>query len=102
MKRIVRILIVLSIMGAFAVENSAAQQLIVRVPERRPGMVIFRKPHRPSPRHVWVDEEWTPAGPRYAYHQGYWVVPPRPGTAWVSGHWGRQGRGYFWVPGHWK
>ncbi|MDB5124403.1 MAG: hypothetical protein JWP94_2532 [Mucilaginibacter sp.] len=102
MKKIISILMLALIVFVFAVENSRAQQLIVRVPARRPGIVVFRRPHRPSPRHVWVQEEWTPEGTAYVYHQGYWAVPPHPGTVWLAGHWGREGRGYFWIPGHWR
>jgi len=101
MKKIVKILMVLSIASMFSFQNSQAQ-VVVRVRPRRPGMEIIRRPHRPSPRHVWVDEEWTPAGPRYVYHRGYWALPPRPGTIWIAGHWDRRGSGYVWVPGHWR
>ena len=102
MKRIVKILMVLLIASVFSLENSQAQQIVVRVRPRRPGVEIIRRPHRPSPRHVWVDEEWTPAGTRYVYHRGYWALPPHPGTIWIAGHWDHRGRGYVWVPGHWR
>jgi len=102
MKRIVKILMVLLIASVFSFENSQAQQIVVRVRPRRPGVEIIRRPHRPSPRHVWVDEEWTPEGARYVYHRGYWALPPHPGTIWIAGHWDHRGRGYVWVPGHWR
>lgn len=102
MKKVTRILMVLLIASMFAFENSQAQQLVVRIIPRRPGMTIIHRPHRPSPRHVWVDEEWTPARTTYAYHRGYWALPPSPGRVWITGHWSHGGRGFFWVPGHWQ
>lgn len=102
MKKMIKIFMLLSVVLLFALENSRAQQVVVRVPQRRPGVVVIRRPHRPSPRHVWVDDEWTPAGTRYVYHRGYWALPPHPGTVWIAGHWDRRGRGYVWIPGHWR
>ena len=101
MKKMIRVLMLLSIVFVFAIDNSQAQ-VIVRVPLRRPGVVVVARPHRPSPRHVWVSEEWAPGGGTYVYRQGYWAVPPQPGGIWIAGHWGHRGRGYFWIPGRWR
>jgi hypothetical protein len=101
MKKITKILTVFSIVSVFAVASTKAQ-IIVRARLGRPhGVVVVRGP-RPSPRHVWVAEEWTPAGGTYAYHAGYWAVPPRDGGVWIPGHWADRPRGVVWVPGHWR
>jgi hypothetical protein len=100
MKKIIRILMLLSVVSLFAVTSSKAQ-IVVRVRPERPGPVVVR-PYRPSPRHVWVSEEWVPGGGTYVYHAGYWVLPPRPGTIWIAGHWRRRPNGYVWVGGHWR
>ena len=101
MKKIIRILMLLTVLSMFAVTNSMAQ-VIVRVRPDRPGRVIVRRPFRPSPRHVWVAEEWTPGGGTYVYHGGYWAVPPRPGAIWIAGHWRHRPDGYVWVGGFWR
>jgi hypothetical protein len=102
MKRIIKNLMLLAIVSLFAVADSKAQQIVVRIRPARPGYVVVRRPHRPSRRHVWVAEEWTPNGANYAYHAGYWATPPHPGGVWTAGHWRNTYRGYIWIPGHWN
>ena len=99
MKKMLRILMVLMAVSLFALTNSNAQQIVVRV---RPHHAIIVRPHRPSPRHVWVAEEWTPSGGAYVYHPGYWVVPEHPGAIWIAGHWRHTRHGFIWIPGHWR
>ena len=103
MKKISRILMIVFALSAFAVSESSAQiGIYVGVRPPRPHGVVIVRPPRPSPRHVWVAEEWTPAGGNYAYHAGYWAVPPRPNAVWVAGYWRHERhRGYVWIPGHW-
>ena len=100
MKKITKILTVLSVVCLFAVADASAQQIVIRARLHAPGMV--RRPFRPSPRHVWVAEEWTPAGGTYVYHAGYWSLPPRQGAIWIAGHWRDTRGGYVWIPGHWR
>ena len=100
MKKIVKILMLLSVVSLFTVSGSQAQ-IVIRARLGRPGPVVVR-PMRPSPHHVWVSEEWVPNGGTYVYHQGYWVVPAHPGAVWIAGHWRHRRDGYFWVPGHWS
>ena len=101
MKNIRKVLMLLTAILLFGVADSSAQ-LIVRFRPNRPGPRVVVRAGRPSPRHVWVDEEWV-SGPRgYVYKPGYWVEPPRPGTVWVAGHWDHRPRGYVWIPGHWR
>jgi hypothetical protein len=83
-----------------AVTQSDAQ-VIVKVRPARPVAVITR-PAPPSPRHVWIEEEWVPQGNTYVWHGGYWVAPPRPGAVYIKGHWRQSRRGWIWIPGHWR
>jgi len=90
-----------AIASLFAVASSNAQ-IVVRIRPNRPGPAVVVRGPRPSPRHVWVDEEWTPNGGAYAYHPGHWVEGPRPGAVWIPGHWANRPGGSFWIAGHWK
>ncbi|HEY4324764.1 MAG TPA: hypothetical protein VGN20_12285 [Mucilaginibacter sp.] len=101
MKKIIRILTLILIVTAFAVTNSKAQ-IVVRVRPEPPHTVAVSRPYRPSPHHIWVSEEWGPAHGAYAYHAGYWAVPPRPHAVWVAGHWRHHHGGYVWVAGFWR
>ena len=101
MKKITRALVLLSVVTLFAVSSSRAQEIVVGARLGRPGRVMAR-PERPSPRHVWVGEEWAPSGNTYAYQQGYWAVPPQPGGIWIKGHWRQRGQGYIWIKGYWR
>jgi hypothetical protein len=102
MKKIANVLMLISAISLFAVATSQAQSIVVRVRPPRPTTYAATRPHRPSPRHVWVAEEWTPQGGSYAYHAGYWAMPPRPHAIWIAGSWRHSARGYIWVPGHWN
>jgi WXXGXW repeat (2 copies) len=101
MKKFTKILTLFSIVSLFAVTSSNAQ-IVIRARLGRPRGVVTVRPLRPSPRHVWVAEEWTPNGGTYAYRAGYWAVPPRPNQVWVAGRWANRPRGYVWVPGRWR
>lgn len=85
-----------------AAVNVSHAQVIVRARLGRPAAVVVKRPPAPSPRHVWVEEDWTPSGNTYVWHGGYWAAPPRPRAVWVPGHWVTRPRGYFWKPGHWR
>ncbi|XZF14751.1 hypothetical protein ACTHGU_01300 [Chitinophagaceae bacterium MMS25-I14] len=86
------------ILTAAATDSNA--QIYVRVRPPRPAVIVTR-PAAPSPRHVWVDEDWTPQGRTYVWHGGYWAEPPHPGWRWRPGHWARRGRDSYWIAGHW-
>jgi hypothetical protein len=101
MKKYGKIFMLASAISLFAVASTQAQ-VIVRARLARPGGVVVVRPHRPSPRHVWVAEEWTPSGGTYVYHAGYWAEPPRPRAVWVAGKWRHSHRGYVWVAGRWN
>jgi hypothetical protein len=99
MKKIIRVFMLFLALSAFAASKNYAQEVVVRTRMYHARDV---RPMRPSRRHVWVAAEWTPGEGNYAYHAGYWALPPRPGVIWVSGHWVRRPRGWVWVPGHWN
>jgi len=101
MKKITRILMLSAIALVFSVASSSAQ-LVVKIRPNRPGPVVVVRGRQPSPRHVWVSEEWTPNGNSYAYHPGYWALPPHPGGVWIAGHWADRRGGTVWVAGHWS
>lgn len=100
MKKLSKILMLFVAVSTFTALKSNAQ-IVVRVRPVRPREVVVTRPPAPSPRHVWVAEEWNNEGGRYVYHAGYWAVPPRPHAVWVQGHWSNRPRGYVWIPGHW-
>jgi hypothetical protein len=103
MKKISKILFLFMAVSLFTVAKSNAQVNIGLTIGARPvrprGYEV--RPFRPSPRHVWVAEEWTPNGGNYVYRPGYWALPPHPGAIWIAGHW-RHHRGYIWIAGHWS
>ena len=86
----------------FAVSASKAQDIVVRARMRPPVARVRVRPPAPSPRHVWIAEEWTPSGSTYAWKGGYWAEPPHPGAVWVAGHWRHFRGGWVWRPGHWR
>lgn len=92
---------VIALAALFCLPLPAAQaQIIVKVRPPRPKVVVVR-PAPPSPRHVWVAEDWVVRGNKYYWHGGYWVVPPRPHAVWAPGHWRHTRRGDVWIPGRW-
>ena len=101
MKKTTRILMLLSVTIFFTVNSSQAQQIVVGPRLGRPVRVI-EMPMRPSPRRLWISEEWVPGGGTYAYHAGYWAIPPRHGAVWAAGHWRHRHHGYVWVGGLWR
>jgi len=100
MKKITKILIFSAIIGLGV--SKANAQIIVRVHPVRPVAVVTARPVAPGPHAVWVDEDWTPQGGTYAWHGGYWAVPPHPGAVFIRGHWRETRRGSIWIPSHWR
>lgn len=85
--------------AAGSISNSASAQIYVSV---RPVWHPVVRPVAPSPRHVWIDEEWESRGGTYVAVGGHWAEPPHPGWIWISGHWAHERRGDWWVAGHWR
>lgn len=81
---------------------SSEAQITVRVRPPRPNVVVTNRPPAPSPRHVWVDEDWRVRGRNYQWHGGYWKRAPRAHAQWVPGHWSHRRGGEVWIPGHWR
>ena len=78
---------------------SADAQIYVNV---RPVAPVIVRTEAPSPRHVWIGEEWEVRNGVYVHTGGHWAEPPHPGWAWVPGHWIHDRRGHQWMPGHWR
>ncbi len=92
----------IALMVAFFMAIAAVghSQIVVKVrPEY--GPVVAHRPPPPSPRHVWIEGEWTVQGNHYVKQPGYWSEPRRGYHRWVPGHWADRRGGSYWVPGHW-
>jgi len=100
MKKITRLLFLAVALSVLAVSNGKAQDIVVRARMHAP--VVAVRPVAPSPRHVWIGEEWVPSGRTYVYKGGYWALPPRPHARWIPGRWRRTPAGWTWRPGHWR
>jgi len=104
MKKISKILFLFLAVSLFTVAESKAQIAVgihVGVRPMRPRGAVIVRGRRPSPRHVWVSEEWVPSGNTYVYQQAHWALPPRYGQRWVPGHWAHDSHGDIWMPGRW-
>jgi hypothetical protein len=100
MKKIAKVF-VLAAAITLGVTAASQAQIVVRIHPARPH-VVYRRPPAPSPRHVWVDEDWVARGRGYAWHGGYWAVPPREHAVYVPGRWERRRGGEVWIAGHWR
>jgi hypothetical protein len=84
--------------GVGSFTNTASAQVYVSV---RPVWHPIVRPVAPSPRHVWIDEDWAWQNGAYVSVGGHWAEPPHPGWIWYPGHWYHGGRGHRWYAGHW-
>lgn len=94
-----KIALVLAVMAMTGSAADCAAQIYVKI---RPSRPHYERTVAPSPRHVWVDEEWTPSGESYTWAGGHWVERPRERAVWVPGHWKDTRRGAVWIAGHWR
>ena len=99
MKKLSRLFLLVAIMLFCNCVSVNAQEIIIR---ERPVRPHYVRVAAPSPRHVWIDEEWEARGGRYVFVGGHWVSPPQPMMVWMPGHWAARPRGEVWIPGHWK
>jgi len=98
MKKILKLFIAGVIFLAAA--QAASAQVYVRV---RPTAPRVERVVAPSPRHVWVDNDWRYENNQYVYNGGRWVEPPQGHHRWVNGHWKRHGKkGWEWKEGRWE
>jgi len=91
-----RMLLVLVIIAGSAIAASA--QIYVTI---RPSRPVYVRPAPPSPRHIWIDEDWYGVGDRYEWRGGYWAEPPTPGYYYHPGYWRHTDRGHVWITGRW-
>ena len=98
MKNIKRVLLILVVALSCSAYNSNAQVYV----SVRPPIPHYVRVEAPSPRHVWIDEEWEPRGGSYVFVGGHWAEPPHPGWRWSTGHWKEGPHGHMWVAGRWR
>ena len=100
MKNFKKALFMLGLSLILGINYSSAQvEIVVRA---RPHIPHYVRVEAPSPRHVWIDEEWEPREGSYVFVGGHWALPPHPEWVWVPGHWRARPNGEAWVPGHWR
>ena len=98
MKDIRKVLFIFAIAlscGAF----SSSAQIYVNVRPVRPAAVV--RVAAPSPRHVWIDEDWREDHGHYVWAGGRWEAPPHPGWRYYPGSWNHGPHGDRWRGGHW-
>jgi len=78
--------------------SSCARRVYV---SERPAPPVVVRPAAPYPGAVWIPEEYTWRGGRYAYVAPHYVRPHGRHT-WVAGHWDRNRNGSVWVKGYWR
>ncbi len=78
---------------------SATAQVYVHI---RPPKPVFVVTPQPSPRHVWIDEEWEPKTDHYEYNGGRWMEAPHEGDRYSPGYWRHNSKGHSWHPGKWN
>lgn len=100
MKKIMKFVCALIIAVSAGAYCSHAQ-VYIKVRPHRPPQVDVRV-NAPSPRHVWIEDDWEPRDGRYEYVGGRWAEPPYGGARWVPGHWRHRRHGWVWIPGHWR
>jgi len=98
MKNLKRVLIMLSIMLT-SIAYSSTAQIYVNVRPVRPTAVV--RVDAPSPRHVWIDEDWRWDNGRYVWAGGRWEEPPHAGWRYHPGRWEHGPHGDRWVGGRW-
>ena len=77
---------------------SASAQIYIKVRPPRPAYVRVAAP---SPRHVWIDEDWHGNNGNYEWRGGRWEAPPQPGYRYSKGYWRHTSQGHRWHEGRW-
>jgi hypothetical protein len=96
-KHLIRLFFLAAIVVAGSL--SASAQIYVHV---RPVAPVVVRTEAPSPRHVWIGEDWVVRDGAYVHTGGRWEEPPHNGMVWVAGHWTHGDRGHYWKAGHWR
>ena len=99
MKNIKKALFILGLTLTCGAYSSMAQ-IIVKIRPPRPPHIERTAP--PSPRHIWIEEDWSPRGNTYEFRGGRWEEPPHENATWVPGQWKQTRNGSMWVPGQWR
>jgi len=94
----VKTFLLLAIVALVCNAYTGSAQVFVTV---RPPLPHYERVVAPSPRHIWIDEEWEPRGGAYVFVGGHWAMPPYEGAIWVPGRWRHGPRGEYWVRGRW-
>jgi len=98
MKKMQKVLLMMAIVLTCGAYTSMAQ-IYVKI---RPDRPRYERTVAPSPRHVWVDEEWEPRGNEYVFTGGHWAEPPHEHARWQQGRWKHGPRGHQWQQGRWR
>jgi hypothetical protein len=62
-----------------------------------PARVVAYVPPSPGYGYSWINGYWYPAGPRWAWHAGYWARPPYARARWVAPRYhGNRYYGGYW------
>jgi hypothetical protein len=97
MSKLKRVLSVLAI-AITCGSSSVSAQIFVTI---RPSRPVYVRTTAPSPRHIWIEEDWNERGDGYEWGGGHWAEPPRPGNRYHRGYWRHSSRGDQWTPGRW-
>lgn len=97
MNTVKRSLLLLITVGALS-SNANAQAFIVRM---RPTHEVVVRTAPPSPRHIWVDEDWAWRGGRYEYVGGHCRSPVTDFSGYrvIGGNAQEAGNGYQRIGG---
>jgi len=63
-----------------------------------PAPIAAYAPPAPGYGYSWVNGYWYPAGPRWAWHGGYWARPPYAHSYWVAPRY----HGHHYYGGYWR
>ena len=62
-----------------------------------PARVVAYVPPSPGYGYTWINGYWYPAGPRWAWHAGYWARPPYARARWIAPRYhGNRYYGGYW------
>ncbi len=86
--------------GALVASPALAARVYVKVAP--PAPITEVRVVAPGPGHIWIPGFHRWDGRAYIWTPGRWDLPPRPGVAWVAGHWRHARHGWYWVEGHWR